>query len=116
LVIRVLLLLVASAATMVPFASAGPTQRANLRIVSVKPVKASGRGFQPRERVRLTVKTSTAHRFVRLRASTAGSFSRTVTGLGHFDPCLGPLIVTATGNEGSRATAKVPQRECAPSL
>jgi hypothetical protein len=116
LVIRVLVLLVVLVATTVPLASAGPTQRAKLRIVSVNPVKASGRGFHARERVRLTVKTPTAHRVVGVRASASGSFTRAVTGLGHFDACLGPLIVTATGNEGSRAAAKVPQRECAPSL
>jgi hypothetical protein len=115
LVIRVLVLLLALAATTVPLASAGATQRAKVRIVSVNPVKASGRGFHARERVRLTVRTATARRFVRLRASTSGSFTAAVTGLGHFDPCLGPLIVTATGSQGSRATAKVPQRECAPS-
>jgi hypothetical protein len=117
LVIRLSVLLAALLlGVAAPLAAARPgTSGPKLRILSAHPVKVSGRAFQARERVRLTVKTVSARRIVRLRASRSGSFRRTVTGMGQFDPCLGPLIVTAIGSDGSRAKATLPQRECPPS-
>lgn len=115
--VRVLVLLAAIlAATTLSLAVAVAGNGPKLRILSASPVKVNGRGFHALERLRLTIKTASGRRVLRIRASTSGSFRRTVTRMGHFDPCLGPLRVVAIGNHGSRAKATLPQRECPPSL
>jgi hypothetical protein len=117
LVIRLLVLLatilaITTVSLGVALAGSGP----ELRILSASPVKVKGKGFHALERLRLTIKTVSMRRVLRIKVSTSGSFRRTVTRMDHFDPCLGPLRVTAIGNHGSRAKATLPQRECAPSL
>ena len=88
------------------------TERAKptLRLIDRTPVKVSGRGFVPRERIRLTVIVD-ATRTRRVTAGAAGTFTATVAQTA-LPRCEG-LRIVATGGEGSRAVLKVlPQPAC----
>jgi hypothetical protein len=47
-----------------------------------------------------------------VRATATGSFHAVAKV--SFDPCMGPVQVSAVGAAGDRAVAKVPGRECPP--
>jgi hypothetical protein len=83
-----------------------------LRVSSEAPMTVEGRGFGAQEAVTVTLKAGpdTYHR--RVTADAEGAFRATLQGV-PVDPC-GGLAVTAIGAEGSRASAKLPQRLCPP--
>jgi hypothetical protein len=96
---------------------AAPASReatAALRVTSTYPLTVRGAAFKPRERVTLTV-VVTASKERRVRKVTAGrlgGFTTTFTTLIVDDRC--EITATAVGARGSRATFKVPQRQCRP--
>lgn len=113
--VRIVLFLasIVAAAALVASASAR-TVKPHVAVAGTAPVKVVGRGFHAREKVRVVV-TIASYRAVRnLRASAIGSFAAVVANTPAFDPCNATLTVTATGAGGSRAEAKVPQRQCPP--
>ena len=90
-------------------ASADASSRASLRLVKKAPVTLAGANFKPRERVRV-VAARDAERFVRtVTASAAGAFTVSYSGV-TIDPCNATF--RATGNRGSRAVVKLPERMC----
>jgi hypothetical protein len=107
------LALLTVAAVLIGAAGAGAgTERAKptLRLLDRSPVKVSGRGFVPRERIRLTVIADTT-RTRRVTAGPSGTFTATVLQTA-LPRCEG-LRVVAIGGEGSRAVLKtLPQPAC----
>jgi hypothetical protein len=100
LMIPALLAAVVSAA---PTTAAAPT----LRPVSLAPLRMRGAGFQPRERVRVTLTTRANVWRTTLRAGAAGRFIYRPGVLIAFDPCRGTIVVVARGvSSGRRATWK----------
>jgi hypothetical protein len=94
----------------VPSLAAAP--RPAVRIVDLQPVALRGSGFQPYERVRLTVRlgerTSVAKR---LRAGARGRFAVAFRehSLGR---CGSELAVRAAGSRGSRVSWVLTQPDC----
>jgi hypothetical protein len=84
-----------------------------LRLVKGKPLTVRGLHFKAGERVRLTARSGEEVRRGVARASTAGTFVETFSMA--FDRCNG-LLVTAAGNEGSRAGLKFAELYCPPKL
>lgn len=84
-----------------------------LRLVKGKPLVVRGVRFHAAERVRLTARSGGETRRGTARAGTTGAFVETFNMA--FDRCNG-LLVTAVGNEGSRASLKRPAVYCPPSL
>jgi hypothetical protein len=102
LVLGVLALL-AGAVSAAPGAAAAPT----LRPVSLAPLSVRGSGFQPRERVRVTLSVRANVWRTTLRAGAAGRFTYRPGVLVAVDPCRGAIVVTALGlSSGRRATWK----------
>jgi hypothetical protein len=98
-------LALAAAAT----AAEGPTPRL---AVSVAPLTVRGSEFAPRERVRVDVAVGrrlALHRHV--RATREGRFTLRFELLLAVDPCEGAVVVTASGDRGSRATYR---KQCRP--
>jgi hypothetical protein len=86
---------------------------AALRLVKSKPLTVTGMRFQARERVRLRASSGSRTRTGFARAGAAGRFVETFDM--PYDRCNG-LLVTAAGNEGSRARLKMPGPFCPPQL
>jgi hypothetical protein len=84
-----------------------------LRLVKGKPLVIRGLRFKAGERVRLTARSGEDVRRGVARASTAGTFVETFSL--DFDRCNG-LLVSAVGNEGSRAGLKYAETYCPPKL
>ena len=82
-----------------------------LRLVRVQPLTVAGKGFKPREHVRVTAVRGEQSVFRVLTASRAGGFVVTFAEL-RFRRC-GALSVRAYGARGSRAILKVAQPACA---
>jgi hypothetical protein len=100
---RILLICVLAAATALPAHAAQLTARVGL--LDRDPVKVSGRGFDPGERVALKVVPTKGVTFTKVVvASKAGAFVATWPAR-ELDPCSGYRI-SAVGNEGTRATAR----------
>jgi hypothetical protein len=107
-------LLLALAGTAAATQSTGDAQRpAALRLVKSKPLTVTGMRFQAGERVRLRASSGSRTRTGFARAGAAGRFVETFDL--PYDRCNG-LLVTATGNEGSRARLKMPAPVCPPQL
>jgi len=105
-----LLVLLPVALTAVSAVTAGGGAR--VQVIRISPVTITGSGFGRGEPVRVVAR------------SPGGRHARTVTATAagriwlrpklRYDPCEGPLRVTATGARTHRvALALVPQRECA---
>jgi len=106
--------LFALAGTAAATQSTGDAQRpAALRLVKSKPITVTGMRFQAGERVRLRASSGPRTGTGFARAGAAGRFVKTF-GM-PYDRCNG-LLVTATGNEGSRARLKMPGPACPPQL
>jgi hypothetical protein len=109
-----LLVVFAISASLTVLASARPGAAAapTLRPVSLAPLSVRGSGFQPRERVRVTLTTRALVRRTTLTAGAAGSFTYRAGLLVAVDPCRGTIVVTALGlGSGRRASWK---HECRP--
>ena len=96
---------------------AAPTALAAARhptlTVTTAPLVVHGRHFAVRERLRVVV-SSAGQSWSRVaRTSATGTFSLSLGFASAYDPCLGPLAVTATG-PADHVSAKVPPRECPP--
>ena len=108
LVVLVIPASLAVLASATPGAAAAPT----LRPVSLAPLSMRGTGFQPRERVRVTLTTRALTRRTTLTAGAAGRFTYRASPLVAVDPCRGTIVVSALGlSSGRRATWK---RACRP--
>jgi hypothetical protein len=83
-----------------------------LKLVSGTALTLRGAHFATRERVRVTVTTD---RRLTKRVTASGSGAFVVRFDLVYDRCSG-LFALATGTEGSRATLKMPQLGCPPSL
>ncbi len=70
-----------------------------------------GRSFYRREVVRLRF-TGTFDRQRRVRTTAIGAFSSPLPKA--YDPCTGPLVISASGVRGDQALLKLPPRACAP--
>jgi hypothetical protein len=106
---RRLLVVLAIAASLAALVSASPGTAATpmLRPVSLAPLSMRGIGFQPRERVRVTLSTRAAVWRTTLRTGAAGGFTYRPGVLIAVDPCRGTIVVTALGlGSGRRATWK----------
>jgi hypothetical protein len=84
-----------------------------LRLVKGKPLVVRGLRFKAGERVRLTARSGEEVRRGVARAGAAGMFVETFSL--DFDRC-GGLLVSAVGNEGSRAGLKFAEVYCPPKL
>ena len=84
-----------------------------LRLADREPLTLSGVRFHARElvRVKVTADSGTASR--RMRATASGSFTSQFDLA--LDRCSG-LYAVAVGSRGSRATLKLPEPLCPPSL
>jgi hypothetical protein len=102
-----MLALLAAVAAVSAAASTGP----RVRVASVAPAVVFGTHFRAGERVRVRF-VSTKTVVVSVRAGATGSFRAAAQA--SFDPCAGPVLVSAVGASGDRAAAKVPGRECPP--
>jgi hypothetical protein len=110
LVVALLLAVSGSAATANGHGGVG---RASLTLLKPEPLKLRGIRFLAGERVRVTVSVPSP-RAKRVTASAAGSFAAAFADVS-VDPCSG-LTAVAVGSRGSRATLKLPQRQCPPRL
>ncbi|HEX6130586.1 MAG TPA: hypothetical protein VF044_02590 [Actinomycetota bacterium] len=109
---RCLLLVVLAVAAAAP-AAASPEAR-SLRLAAADPLALAGRGFAPRELVRVDVRLGDTASSRRVRASASGVFRTTFRALA-FDRCRDSLRATARGRAGV-ATLKLPQAACPPPL
>jgi hypothetical protein len=110
-IIGIALVSTATAAVLQP---AGHSKRTPaLRLIKGKPLVVQGVRFQVGERVRLTARSGEQTRRGTERAGARGAFVETFAMA--LDRCSG-LLVTAIGNEGSRATLKMPAVYCPPPL
>ena len=82
-----------------------------LRLLDSSPLAVKGSSFRAGERVQVVTSTGA---LVRVRAGSRGGFvARFPTVL--VDPCNG-VVVNALGSRGSRASFKLPARQCPPAL
>ena len=103
--VRVALVAVCISAVTVGHAVASTLRAPALRIVDDAPVVVRGTGFYPLERVRVTLTRNGRVTTRQARATSAGTF-RAGFGLIALDPCVGFVVVRATGARGSRAVAR----------
>jgi hypothetical protein len=99
-----LLAVLALSALTLPAASATPastTGRAAVEIVQISPITVAGRGFKPKERIRVTA--NGRRKFV-----TAGRRGRFEVAFPAANACNGVLVV-AVGSKGSRASVAFSQ-------
>jgi hypothetical protein len=92
-----------------------PTRaKPQLKVLATRPLVVQGTHFRARERVRVTVTTSTAVRRT-VRATDTGSFKAQFSAVS-VGRCAGATI-QAVGSAGDRASSKVLQaQDCAPRL
>jgi hypothetical protein len=89
----------------------GAESTARLRLAAIVPPVVAGTGFEPRERVVVTLAVRRAVRSKTVRASSAGSFAARFDPLLALEPCEGVVVARATGSHGSRAVLR---RACRP--
>jgi hypothetical protein len=80
---------------------AGTTGRAAVEIVQISPLTVAGRGFKPKERVRVTANG-------RRKSVTAGTRGRFEVAFPAANACNGVFVV-AGGSKGSRASVTFAQ-------
>jgi hypothetical protein len=101
-------------AALVAVATAAAKAPPSLRLASMQPLSVKGRGFQPRERVRVTTVVGELRRVRVVRSTPAGAFVVTFASVPQFDPCTSSLKAYARGAGGDKASMTVGQRECPP--
>ena len=84
---------------------------ASLRLLRVAPVQVVAAGFEPGERVVVTLAVGRTRSSRGLVADGSGAFRVTFRTLVATDPCRGSVVVTARGAAGSRASVA---RQCRP--
>lgn len=96
-------------AALLPVAAVASSSTAHIRFISTSPVSVRGAGFEPGERVAVTVSSKVTRRKT-VTASLRGVFRATFSGVS-IARCQA-YAVSARGNRGSTASAKgIP--ECA---
>jgi CelD/BcsL family acetyltransferase involved in cellulose biosynthesis len=90
-----------------PTVSAEQT-RPTLRILDFTPLTLAGRGFKPRETVKLVASQAELMRVRKARATAAGRFRTAFTGF-NISRCRGTLVLRALGARGSRVTVRLLQ-------
>ena len=92
-----------------------PTSRVApaLRVVRDAPLTLRGSGFEPRERVTVTVRMGTTVLVRRTRAGSAGGFTLRWTSE-RLRACTLPLLIRARGAETGLVEADLGHRDCAP--
>jgi hypothetical protein len=84
---------------------------AKIRLLDPTPVTLRGLGFQPLERVRLTVRLGEVRAKRAVRATRAGRFTTRFPAL-RYGRCSGELAVTAVGRLGSHVSWELVPLEC----
>jgi hypothetical protein len=100
----------AVAAVVSGLAAGGPTAKAKLRVVTLRPFVVAGSGFHAGETVRVTVRADTAYAWKRDEASTAGRIGVRFPAL-RLGECP-EYVVAARGDMGSRAGLRSIPRLC----
>jgi hypothetical protein len=72
-----------------------------------------GSNFTARERLRVVAEAGSRRGVRVVRTSSRGGFALSLRFVGPWDPCSGPLIVTASGGS-DHVSLKRPGRECPP--
>jgi len=111
--VRVLICTLIVAAAVSAAAGAATQRHAVLTVTNNDPLAAKGTGFAARERLRLTASAGGATWRRIVVTSGSGGFSVTFGTAASYDPCTGPLVVTASGPQ-DHVTVKRPPRECPP--
>jgi hypothetical protein len=93
-----------TADTAVPAPAASTAGRATLEIVRTSPLTVAGRGFKPKERIRVTA--DGRRKFV-----TAGTRGRFTVAFLAANACNG-VFVAAVGSKGSRASVTFSNIHC----
>lgn len=83
------------------FAAADSAAAPALKLLKTNPVEVRASGFHAREPVRLTVRTGQKVTRSSTRADGGGRFTATIKGA--VAPACAPLMIVATGADGSRA-------------
>ena len=91
------------AAAIAPAGTAAASSPA-LKLLKANPVQVRATGFHARERVRLTVSTGNGVTHATAKARGDGGFTATVRGA--VASRCAPLVIRATGAEGSRAVLR----------
>ena len=107
------LLAVLAAAALAPLAVA--STQPSVRLARPAPAQVAGRGFHPRERVRVTVGTGTAALRKTVSTTARGAFVARFTTAAPRPRC-GSYVVTAVGARGDRAAWKSPPEVCGTEL
>jgi hypothetical protein len=84
-----------------------------VRIAARDPLTLAGRGFKPRERVKLTVELGAVTQARRVRARATGTFEIAFAAMA-LQRCHGGLAVSAVGDDGSRVRWKLLSLHCGP--
>jgi hypothetical protein len=92
-------------------AATGSATTARNPALRVSAQTVQGRHFYRQEKVRVAF-TGYVRAVVRVRTSATGSFDTPLPTA--YDPCNGPLLITALGARGDTARLKLPQRACPP--
>jgi hypothetical protein len=109
---RALLLLTLVSLGLGIAAATGSATTAGTPALRVSAQAVQGRNFYRHEKVRVTF-AGDLRRIVRVRTNATGSFDTLLPSA--YDPCNGPLLITALGARGDTARLKLPQRACPPS-
>lgn len=103
---------VAAAAVAGSVAAAPVKPKPRLVMATAQPAVVHGSHFAGGERVRVSFSTGGDASTRAVRATAAGTLIAAAPAGFTYSPCGAPLLVTALGARGDRATLKVPQREC----
>jgi hypothetical protein len=85
---------------------------ATLRL-TLEPLSVRGSHFAPRERVVVRARAGERSATRTIITTRMGTFSLSLAFVAPWDPCLGPLSITAVGPH-DHVTLKRPSRECPP--
>ena len=92
-------------------ASGEGADRARVRVLDFTPLTLKGLGFEPREKIRLTVSLEQRIAVRGLRANVAGSFGTRFDAI-RYDRCQGSLAVKAVGSNGTRVSWELMPLDC----
>ena len=83
-----------------------------LALSALQPATVKGRNFAGLERVRVGFSAGGETWTRTVRTTAAGTFVAQAPDEFTYSPCGSPLLLTAVGARGDRATLKLAQREC----
>ena len=103
---------VAAAVVAGSVAAAPVKPKPQLLMATARPAEMHGSHFAGGERVVVSFSTGGDAATRAVRATATGTLVAMAPAGFTYSPCGAPLVVTALGARGDRATLKVPQREC----